>query len=289
MRGYNTMTKKYIYPLFLMLISIASTATSSPIVICSHGIVDCFKQAFWYAKQYTFEDILYTNERYLFSDFATFNYPDAYDKIYNNPLWFTETSLGQDNEIARLSGVYKKVLMHTKDIILFGLSRGASTVLNFVGSHAPSSVKAIVIESPFDSAATIIDQIMLKSGLSGMPHSWGEYATERIFRKYSRDGINPCHVLCNISHDIPILIICSREDSLVPYTSSVKIYDMLRALGHQNVYILITDYGKHAKILSGIDGECYQAVTHAFFARYNLPHDAAIAEKGKSAFALCQP
>lgn len=280
--------RKYIF-ISLLLLCITRITSSTTKFIFSHGIVDSYKQAFWYAKEYSIDNVRYSNERYFFTNFVTFNYPDAFDKLYDNPFWFTETSLGQDNELRRLNLVYNKVKKQTDEIVLFGLSRGASAIFNFVEMYKPSHIKAIVAESPYDCVATMIDNILIKCGLTCFPHSWGECVTECIFRKYNRNGIHPCNALDTIPHDLPILIVCSKEDTLIPWTSSYEIYKKLRMCGHKNVHIFIADHGKHAKILSDSDGEKYHTVVHAFFKHYNLPHDPSIAVKGKIDFELCQP
>ncbi len=93
----------------------------------------------------------------------------------------------------------------------------------------------------------------------------------------------------NISKDIPILIICSKEDQLVPLSSSINVYKKLIASGHKHTYIFVTDYGRHAKILRGADGEKYQYVVNAFYKKYNLPYCSTSAAKGEDLLALCQP
>jgi len=129
---------------------------------------------------------------------------------------------------------------------------------------------------------------MHQLNLGWLPHSYGQSLVESIFRRYKRDGISPIAILSQIP-DIPILIICSKEDKTVPFLSSVEIYKNLRALGHQHTHILIMDRGKHARMLHNVDGHIYQSVVHAFYKKYNLPYDPAIAMAGEEFFACCQP
>jgi esterase/lipase len=263
-------------------------------ILYSHGIADTFKQAFMYARSYTYDNHTYENKRYLFpGPFATFNYPDATE----SPLRVNryETSFGQKNEIDRLYKVYKKFSKRclkeykSSDIILFGMSRGASNVLIFAGLYNLSNIKAIIAESPYDSMSDVIENAMIKNNVSWMPLSYGESIAEFIFKKYIRTGMSPARIAAAIDKNIPILISCSLEDTLVPYSTSLKIYKRLRASGHDKAHIFILEHGRHSKLLSGPDGDKYQEVVHAFYKAYGLPNDPDLARRGKKQFTQTQP
>jgi hypothetical protein len=130
---------------------------------------------------------------------------------------------------------------------------------------------------------------MIKNGLDWLPLSWGQSLAEFIFKKYKRDGMSPAGMVEKIPKDLPILIICSQEDGLVPCSSSISIYKKLVDSGHKHTYILILNHGRHAKILSGPDGKKYQRVVHAFYKKHNLPHNPSIAAKGEKYLRKCQP
>ncbi len=269
------------------------------ITVFSHGIADTWQQVHGYVKSYTKDNAVYRNDRYLIhTPFITFNYPDATDKFYNatdkfHRVNYSETSFGQKNEIGRLNKAYTAATSQYKncdcDIILWGLSRGASNVLIFAGQYDLPCVKAIIVESPYCCMSEVIESLMVKKNLSWIPLSYGETVAELIFKRYTRDGCSPAKCLENISKDIPILIICSEQDRLVPASSSMNVYKKLIEAGHEHVYLFVTEHGKHAAILQGVDGEKYQSVVNAFYKKYNLPHCRASAAQGKSFLALCQP
>ena len=278
--------------LFLAIITITTAANARIITLFSHGMFDTLKQAFIYSK---FTQLNEYNVHYLFTTpYFTFNYPDAVIALKVGD--YRETSFGQENEIKRLYSAYKraqkkalKKFNEPSDIILFGLSRGASNQLIFAGTHQLEDVKAIVVESPYYIMSDVIESLMHKYHLGSIPLFYGEYIAELIFGRYKRDGLCPGNCVENIPKNIPILIICSVKDALVPYTSSVNIYKKLIAAGHEHTYIFIADHGHHSRILYDVDGEKYQAITHAFYKKYNLPYDPAIAAQGKDLLALCQP
>jgi hypothetical protein len=279
--------------LFFLLATCASTDTFSipkTITLFSHGIADTWKQVHGYVKSYKKNDAIYRNDRYLVhTPFVTFNYPDATNKFYR--VNYNETSFGQKNEIARLNKAYKAAMSRYKNcgIILCGLSRGAANILIFSGLYELTNVKALIIESPYFTMGEVIESIMIRKNLSWLPLSYGETLAEFIFKRYTRYGYSPANCIENISKEIPIFIICSKQDRLVPFSSSINVYKKLVESGHEHTYIFIADHGRHAAILQGPDGEQYQWVVNAFYKKYNLPHCATSATKGKSLLALCQP
>lgn len=276
---------------FIALTSATSALCNTPIAtLFSHGIADTRKQVRQYVKSYRKKDGLYHNKRYLINTpYGSFDYPDATDEFYR--VNYNETSFGQENEMCRLHNAYLKTLEYFEncDIILWGLSRGASNLAIFAGRYQLDKVKAIILESPYYAMSEVIASLMERKNLGWLPLSYGEMLAEFIFKKYTRYGYSPANCAENICKDIPIFIICSKEDALVPYTSSINIYKKLIQCGHKHVYIFITDHGKHAAILQGPDGEKYQHVINAFYKKYNLPYNSADAEKGESLLADCQP
>jgi hypothetical protein len=271
---------------------IPSFSFAETVTLFSHGIADKWSQINQYLKSYVKHDEIHYNERYLINTHhcVSFNYPDATDRFYR--VNYNETSFGQENEIARLYNAYQKTLERHEncDIILWGLSRGASNLCIFAGLYQLDNVKAIILESPYCTMGEVIASIMKKKNLDQwLPLSYGETVAEFIFKKYTRYGYNPANCIENISKNIPIFIICSEEDHLVPCSSSINVYKKLVEAGNKDVYIFITKKGKHAAILQGPEGENYQYVLNAFYKKYNLTYVAADAEKGESLLELCQP
>jgi len=261
------------------------------VTLFSHGIADTGKrQVSWYAKSYMKDDVVHHNERVtIHTPFTAFNYPDATNRFYR--VNYNETSFGQGNEIGRLYKAYQKTneRFENCDMILYGLSRGAANFAIFAGTHQLNNVKAIILESPYFTMGDVIENMMNRKGLGWLSLSYGETLAEFIFKKYTRYGHSPATCIDGISKDIPIFIICSKEDHLVPASSSINLYKKLVANGHQHIYIFIADYGRHAAILKGPDGEKYEWIINAFYKKYNLPHCPSSAAKGCDLLDLCQP
>ncbi len=264
----------------------------------AHGLADTHKQAHHYTKTVREGDTTYHNDRYIMDGHVvTFDFPDATEgKLRVNRK---ETSLAQDNEIECLTKEFAKTVYEMNrnqndgGIILVGISRGASTIINFMASHNnPPEVLALILEAPFDSAQSITENIVQYLHINWIPgiKRLGNRLMSFIFSKYRRDGIQPINVVNKIKATMPILIICSTQDNLVPVHSSIRLYKILKESGHENAHLLVVNSGKHAKIFRDIEGITYQNVTHAFYKKYNLPHNEVYAQQGKVYFEQqCQP
>jgi len=241
---------------------------NKPVGIFAHGFGANGRQAKYY-------------ERWLKTALKTFNFPDAQSGDFNP----RETSLGQDNEIEALVAACAKYSNHEK--ILIGVSRGASTIINSLGLHKIPDVKAAILESPFDHVQSVASNFIPKlfrflPGIRSIAH-WGTFF---VCRKYKRNGVQSINVVDDIPKDLPILFICSQTDKLIPCESTKRLYAKLREAGHENVHILVLEQGRHANLLRE---ELYSWVVHAFYKKYDLPHNEQLAHEGSFHFSQCQP
>jgi alpha-beta hydrolase superfamily lysophospholipase len=156
----------------------------------------------------------------------------------------------------------------------------------------PEQVKALVLESPFDCMDSVVNDKLNRIGLADTTtaQTMGLALTRFIFTKFSPQGIRPADVAHKIRHNLPILIVCSQQDQLVPASSSAKLYTILRNSGHTQVHLLTLPEGKHAKLFNSAASSLqYKQVTHAFYKKYGLPHDEKLAFEGQKTFLECQP
>jgi predicted esterase len=259
----------------------------------AHGIADTHKQAYWYTKQNPDKSI---NEHYLIDGrLFTFDFPDV-----TNHFWrinFTQTSLAQGNEIFAFYKSYNQALesllqsKQSTDMVLMGLSRGASVVLTFMGLFNSPHVKAIVAESPFDCTLGLVKDIVQRACLDSIPGMvpLAHQLVGCVFMQHNTQGLSPCDAVKTISNSVPVLLICSKQDATVSYLRTVELYKNLLKAGHKHAYILLLDHGQHAHILTDKDGKKYLTTTHAFFKKYNLPHNVIWAKQGVEHLSHCQP
>lgn len=252
----------------------------------SHGLADTHKQAHQYLKSEKDPEKPYI----LYFPLVTFDYPDATESFLR--VNRTQTSLGQENEIQRLAGAFSANPAKSNHTIVVGVSRGASTILNFMALYNPETVRAIILESPFDCAENVVKSLINNSKISWLPgaQKCAVGLIGFVFSKYKANGIHPIHHLHKIKTDIPILVICSAQDKLVPTWSSINVYLGLKKAGNKNVHLVVLPQGNHAKLITDpIIGKHYQNIVHAFYAQYKLPHNSTFAAEGKKFLAQTQP
>jgi len=194
----------------------------------------------------------------------------------------SQTSFAQENEIQALDEVQATI---TTPLILVGASRGASTILTLLGTkpHAyTQNVKAVVLESPFGSMDDIVRNVLGES-LYQYPQarSLGHNIVRFIFSQYKKRGVSPLSVVANIPKNIPILIVCSKEDARVPAWSSENLAQALKDAGHPMVHCVTLERGVHGKLIKGPDGQTYRNAVHAFYQKYGLDPHPEWAELGK--------
>lgn len=270
--------------IILCLLLIACQSSLSALsCLFSHGLVDTHAQGSRYIKRGTGQ-----NRFLLMEEPFSFDYSDAaigWTKYFK----VRKSSLAQQDEINKLEAQYKRITqaaLYDEDILLMGVSRGASVIINFVAQKHPEKVRALLLESPFDRARNIMYSTLKKvpygKSLTPLFLHWS-------FPRHSQSStLHPEDMAKDIPLFMPILLICSKEDTVIPCSSTINLFKKLKETGHTEVYLLVTEHGNHAKILWGPDGERYQAIVHAFFARYFLPYDAYWAERGAALLDSCR-
>lgn len=184
-------------------------------------------------------------------------------------------SLGQDNELTLLNQKWQELNQQFPEadgFILVGISRGASIIINFLARYQPQKVKAVVLESPFD---TIDNVIKHKATLWKCSVSMLKKLVPLIFRKFDFNGIQPDNAIDQIAEDIPMLFVTVENDHMVPLVCTHNLMRKRREKSHEHIHHVHLMQGKHGKLLLGPDAHLYKQTLHSFFARYNLPYDPA--------------
>lgn len=252
--------------MLLMSLHLAADAQTSSLTLFAHGILDTGRNQI---QNYAASGIIA-------KPYAYFNFDDACEPKYGIKLCkFWHCSFGQDNDIKTLARAYDNLATKfpTQSLVLYGVSRGASVIWSFIANQHPKQIKALVLESPFDRIQT-----SLQAAADHVPaiinYGFTRHLAQIILRtiacKYKVDALQPIDLADKIPLDLPILIICSLEDKLVPATSSYALYEALKKRGHQHAYIVVLPKGKHAKLLHGASGQQYEAAVHAFYKKYGL-------------------
>ena len=231
--------------------AVAKQQLKKPIFIFVHGIFDSKKQA----------------ERYkeiLGQSVIGFDFDDALSfPLLHKP--FT-TCFVQGAEIEKLSKIYNRIVhyfesknMPLPPIVLVGLSRGASVILNFLALKKPKYIKAVILESPFDHIEHLLGRGILKKGFN-FSYKIVSFLCSYIFPYYNPKGLQPIYIINQINKDIPLLFIASMRDQRVPSHATIMLYYFLRKNGHQKISLKIFEKGRHAKILRNNKEEYKTAV-----------------------------
>ena len=107
------------------------------------------------------------------------------------------------------------------DIIISGLSMGASTVLMAANEPLPQNVRAIIADCPYSSPADIIMKVCADIGLPPKPSIPFAYLGAKLFGGFD---LYECDAVSGAEKSkIPILIIHGEGDDFVPPEMSLKI------------------------------------------------------------------
>lgn len=204
------------------------------------------------------------------ADVIGFDCPDTSNG--NNFSYLRHAALGQEADIATLKTVTDTV--DRDNIVLFGVCKGASTAITYQATHNDPRIKALILESPFDSIEGVIHEKLRQYGLWWIPglHTVAHRITALFFGNYSTTGIRPIDALATIHNkELPILIICSAKDTLIPWTSSHRLYTAFIKHGFTNVHILITEHGRHCNTIhDDANRTVCRNTARAFFKRYGI-------------------
>lgn len=265
-----------LFLLLLLFVSTASLAQEQIITLFVHGIADSHTQA------NPFKGVM--------SNVYTLDFDCSRQEYYWPLNMICYCSLGQDNELEHMHHEFQKLnelFPHADGFILIGVSRGASIIINYLARYQPDNIKAVVLESPFDTIENVVEYRAQRYGIRNFVQTWvpdivhaytpNWFALKNIvplmFWQFSHDDIQPGKVIHEITQDIPMLFVTVENDHSVPVSSTHNLMQKLRQQEHKNIHHLHLLEGRHGKLLKGPQADHYQQTLHSFFAQYNLPHN----------------
>ena len=248
----------------------------------------------------------------------TFNFPDAaidfakvakthyLDKKYlSNKLpaltkedWerMSVASLAQEKDIGHLEDVVlSDQAQQHHNVVLAGVSRGAATIINYMGSKVPpTNIKALILDAPFDAIYDILYARLKLKNLHMVPllTTTFDFYFSYLFKNYSTCGIRPIDVVDCIPN-IPILMICSLQDTVVPPRNTMRLYKKLIEDGRTNVHLFITPYGEHGRIMYDVHTQTLVSPIAMWsmhsYKTMHLSMNQRGQLQGNEVFATCQP
>ena len=142
------------------------------------------------------------------------------------------------------------------DIVLYGISMGAATVLLSSELDLPKNVKGIIADCPFSGAGDIIRKVCASDGIPARIIYPLIKLGAFIFGGFNPDASTPVRAVANT--EIPILLIHGEGDDFVPCYMS----DKIAAAGKTVTYVKIPE-ATHALALL-YDKENYMNALRAF-------------------------
>lgn len=142
---------------------------------------------------------------------------------------------------------------------------GATVILCLLGENPPDFA---VADCPF---ADLREQLMFSIGsMKGLPSRPFEWPADKLLRlraKFGYKDVSPLEELKahNGAPDLPLLLIHGTRDRLIPYESTLKLYDAKR--GKKALYICPN--AGHVRSISQ-DKEKYYSVVNAFLDKYGF-------------------
>lgn|GEM_PF-1300170 len=225
-------------------------------------------------------------------DFTVEDNPHSDKSVVNYSFDFSRANLGQRKDIQALCKTYKE---HIKkypqtDVVLFGDSRGAATIFNFLACHKPKQVKAAVLDGIFDSVPHCIKHFIYNNKEKRTEQRLHDIVNF-VMGSYSKNGPFPRDYAEKITDDVPLLFVVSLKDGLVSPQCTMYLYSRLKERGFKKIHLLVLKKSLHPCYMIGDpeDRKNYEAVVHAFYKHYGLPHNAPKAAEGHQAFLATQP
>lgn len=248
-----------------------------PTTLFCHGVVDDHTQINRYK-----DAIMKPYRSFNFSDAQTPTDWDLNNLIYKSCSYFGKKvnrqnmAMGFSQDIETL----KDQIDTDKAYILYGVSRGGSTIINYLAAYNPKNIHALVLDAaPADPVSTI-DSIQHSLGLKFAPErDMQETIFNAIFPAYPLHSTPPMQAIAKIKNkNIPILLIHSKEDTRVSIASAWQLYLSFQQAGFTHVHLLELDHGKHSFCLQGPDQKIYLRTLHSFYKQYGMSYNPAYAD-----------
>lgn len=243
------------------------------IFLFAHGLGGNSRQAYYYSPiTPQFEKFHSLNDFYLMVDpIASFDFEDVTPRGCD----YSKTDLGQKKDMFCLHAAYCMLRERYPDcdIVLVGVSRGAVTIINYMSCYKPTHIKALVLESPFDTYESIVKNFFYSWLQNGITTTIGLGLLKKQFPAVDVKGITPLESITTISHDVPILFIHSEQDELIPVQCSYNLVNALRQWGHPRCHLIVLPTGKHADLLTSDSATIMQKAVFDFFKAYDISLD----------------
>ncbi len=193
---------------------------------------------------------------------------------FGKPVNRSKMCMGQAQDIDTIKEAIDE---HPSDqVILYGCSRGAATLINYMALYNPDNVQALVLDAPPANMPGSLHAALAKIGLH---KSWDETLFNKLFPAYPCNSVIPVNAIKDIKNKaLPILLVHSKTDSKVAFVNSLRLYREFKQQGFNNVHLAAMPSGRHSFLLQDPEvRDKYLRAVHSFYKSYSLPHNEAYA------------
>lgn len=216
--------------------------------------------------------------------------------VVNYTVSLSKCSLGQTTDIAAFHSRYMHLTrLNPKNIVVYGVSRGAATSFAALADQKYNNIKLCILEGPPGSISSLFKCYF--SHLLG-PLLYNPFIAYLFLgqqHKIDKDSQAIARA-DKFPLDIPLVIISSQNDEVVCQKSSLNIAlrvaaNRQRATGPiAEVYFLQLDAPLHNYYTRGntYDSHRYENFIHAIYRKYNLPFIEQFANAGEHELSVAE-
>jgi predicted esterase len=271
---------KKIIKIILFLSNIQTTqlfSTQQPTTIFCHGILNTKNQMHQY-------------KNFIQNPKITFDFPDAEKPsgwnfnnfIYQSYTFFRNQGLNREKMYMSYGPdiqALKDQIKSDESYILFGFSRGAATVINYLAKHNPDNIKAIVLNAAPADFIQSIDALDKVIGYNFAPtRATKEKLFNTVFPAYQIGSIPPKDIIPSITNkNLPIFIAHAKTDKIVPISAAWQLYTAFLQAGFTDVYLCELQSGEHKAYPKSPDAINFLQGLHSFYKKYNFDYNPEFA------------
>lgn len=189
--------------------------------------------------------------------------------IYGKKVNRNAMYMGQGKDLEAISQAIQTIPA-SESIILYGCSRGAAALVTYLATQNPQNVVAVILDAcPTSLPATLYPKL----ARYGINPSKAETIFSTLFPYYNpATALTPQQAIKSIKNkQLPILLIHSKQDQVVPYQHSTQLYQEFIQQGFTNVDITILPTGRHSYLLQDeAVASLYQTSVQNFYQKHNL-------------------
>ena len=160
--------------------------------------------------------------------------------------------------------------------ILYGLSRGGATIINYVAQYNPENIRALILDETPADMLDVVEKLLFtnkKGKVTPSTPIQREQWLRFFFPLYPKGAKPPFKSIPAIKNkDLPIFLIYAKKPTMFHYPlASLKNYIAFKMAGFKHVYLCEVE--ENAQKAKGDDKKLYVQSLHSIYKKYDLPYN----------------